>query len=204
VNDIVERQGRRVDVSALPRHAVGARSPLWWGTVLLIAIESTCFAVLFTSYLYVRNNFREWPPSERLAVAPGALSLAVLVATVPPTWLYRSAACCERFVPMRRWLFVATALSFVSVAARAWEIRAVPFQWTGNAYASVVWASLGMHTLEIVTGAIESVFMCIVLLRPRMEQKTFEDVEASALFWFFSVLVWVPFAVLFYLDGRFQ
>jgi heme/copper-type cytochrome/quinol oxidase subunit 3 len=61
-----------------------------------------------------------------------------------------------------------------------------------------------MHTLEIATGAVESVFMCIILLRPRMELKTFEDVEASALFWFFSVFVWLPFAVLFYLDGRLQ
>jgi heme/copper-type cytochrome/quinol oxidase subunit 3 len=194
--------GRRVDVSSLPRHAVGMRSPLWWGTVLLIAIESTCFAMLFTSYLYVRNNFREWPPSERLLLEPGAVSLGLLLATVLPTWRYRSAACAERLVPMRRWLFVATALSFVAIAARVWEIAAVPFQWSGNAYTSVVWASLGMHTLEIVTGAVESAFMCVVLLRPRMELKTFEDVEAGALFWFFSVFVWLPFAVLFYLDGR--
>jgi heme/copper-type cytochrome/quinol oxidase subunit 3 len=40
-----------------------------------------------------------------------------------------------------------------------------------------------------------------VLWRRRLELKTFEDVEAGALFWFFSVLVWLPFAVLFYLDG---
>ncbi|HEY3667746.1 MAG TPA: hypothetical protein VGL19_17205, partial [Polyangiaceae bacterium] len=157
-------------MSGLPRHAVGLRSPLWWGTVLLIAIESTCFAMLFTSYLYVRNNFREWPPDERLRLAPGAVSLAVLLATVPPTWLYRTAACAERLLPMRRWLFVATALCLVSVAVRAWEIHAVPFLWTGDAYTSVVWASLGMHTLEIATGAVESVFMCIILLRPRMER----------------------------------
>ena len=55
-----------IDLSALSRHAMGARTPLWWGTVLLIAIESTCFAILFTAYLYVRNDFREWPPDEHL------------------------------------------------------------------------------------------------------------------------------------------
>ena len=174
------------------------------GTVLLIAIESTCFAVLFNSYLYLRNNFQEWPPDERLHFTPGAVSLAALVLTALPTWLYRTAACREQFGAMRRWLVIATALSFVSIAARAWEIRAVPFEWTGSAYASVVWTSLVMHTVEIVTGAVESVFLCAVLFRSRVEMKSFEDVEASALFWFFSVFVWVPFAVLFYLDGRFQ
>jgi heme/copper-type cytochrome/quinol oxidase subunit 3 len=40
-----------------------------------------------------------------------------------------------------------------------------------------------------------------VLFRPRVETKTFEDVEASALFWFFSVLVWVPFAGVFYIEA---
>ena len=191
-----------IDVGDLPRHAVGPRAPLWWGTVLLIAIESTCFAVLFNSYLYIRNNFQEWPPDERLHFAPGAISLGLLVLTIAPTWLYRTAACKERFGSMRRWLVVATAISLVSIAARAWEIWAVPFQWTGSAYASVVWTSLVMHTVEIVTGAAESIFLCVVLFRPRAEMKSFEDVEAGALFWFFSVLVWLPFAVLFYLDGR--
>jgi cytochrome c oxidase subunit 3 len=197
----VERGAPRLDVSGLPRHATGLRTPLWWGTVLLIAIESTCFAVLFNAYLYVRNNFQEWPPDERLRVLPGALCAVCLLLTVPPTVLYRRAACAERFVPMRRWLLVATTLSFVSIALRVWEIRAVPFLWTGSAYASVVWTSLGMHTVEIVTGAVESVFMCVVLFRPRVELKTFEDVEASALFWFFSVFVWLPFAILFYVEA---
>ena len=68
-----------VDLSALPRHAMGARTPLWWGTVLLVAIESTCFAILFTAYLYVRNDFQEWPPDEHLRALPGAVSAASLL-----------------------------------------------------------------------------------------------------------------------------
>ncbi|HEX3773345.1 MAG TPA: cytochrome c oxidase subunit 3 [Polyangiaceae bacterium] len=191
-----------LDLSQLPRFAQGPRAPLWWGTMLLICIESTCFGMLFACYLYVRNNFDEWPPQERLSLAPGATSLFVLLLTLFPTWLYRRAAHGERFLAMRRWLVIATALSVASVAVRAWEIRVVPFEWTGSAYASVVWMSLGMHTVEIVTGAVESVFMCLILFRHRIERKSFEDVEESASFWFFSVLVWLPFALLFYLDGR--
>ena len=201
MNQIDLSRGPLVDVGKLPRHAVGMRSPLWWGTVLLIAIESTCFAVLFNSYLYVRNNFQEWPPDERLQLLPGVFSTVALLLTLPPSFLYRRAACRQRFGPMRRWLLVATTLCFVSIALRVWELRSVPFLWTGSAYASVVWTSFGMHTFEIVTGAVESVFMCVILFRPLIELKTFEDVEASALFWFFSVLVWVPFAALFYAEA---
>jgi heme/copper-type cytochrome/quinol oxidase subunit 3 len=180
---------------------MGARTPLRWGTVLLIAIESTCFAILFTAYLYLRNDFQEWPPDEHLRALPGAVSAASLLLTIVPTWLYRAHACAHRFSAMRRWLVLATALSFLAILVRVWEIHALPFSWTGSAYASVVWMSTGMHTVEIVTGAVESVFMCVVLFRPKLELKTFEDVEASALFWFFSVLVWLPFAALFYVEG---
>jgi heme/copper-type cytochrome/quinol oxidase subunit 3 len=190
-----------LDVSSLPRHALGLRSSLWWGTVLLIAIESTCFAVLLNAYFYVRNNFREWPPDEHLRRLPGTISLLVLLLTLVPTIAYRRAACAHDLTRTRRALLLATIVSFASVAVRAWEIHAVPFLWTGSAYASVVWGSLGMHTLEIVTGSVESAFLCVVLWRRRLELKTFEDVEAGALFWFFSVLVWLPFAVVFYLDG---
>lgn len=201
MNELDLSRGPVVNVSALPRHAVGLRTPLWWGTILLIAIESTCFAMLFNSYLYVRNNFNEWPPDERLKLWQGLLSTLALLSTLPPTFLYRRAARAERFWLMRRWLLVATSLCLVAIALRVWELHAVPFLWTGSAYASVVWTSFGMHTFEIVTGAVESVFMCVVLFRSRIELKTFEDVEASALFWFFSVLIWLPFTALFYAEA---
>jgi cytochrome c oxidase subunit 3 len=189
-----------LDVSTLPRHALGARAPLWWGTVLLIAIESTSFAIIFTTYFYVRNNFREWPPNEHLRLVPGGAAALALLATLIPTWFYRTAACAEKFTAMRRWLVIATLLGFVTLGLRAWELWAVPFSWTGSAYASVVWMSLGMHTLETATGAVELAFLCAVLFRHRVEVKSFEDVEASAVFWFFTVLVWVPFAAVFYLE----
>src|SRR3954467_15678123 len=132
----LETSAPLVDVSGLPRHATGLRTPLWWGTVLLIAIEGTCFAVLFNAYLYVRNNFQEWPPDQRLLLWPGLLSTAALLLSLLPTFLYRRAACAERFEPMRRWLIVATVLAFASIALRAWELWSVPFLWTSNAYAS--------------------------------------------------------------------
>ena len=40
-----------------------------------------------------------------------------------------------------------------------------------------------------------------VLYKGPVEDKHFEDVEVTALFWWFANVVWVPFAALFYLDG---
>jgi len=201
MSEAASQGSRTIDVGNLPRSAIGFRTPLWWGTVLLILIESTCFAILFTSYFYLRNNFHEWPPAPHLAPLPCAAMALGLVATLVPTWLYRAAAREKRFAEMRRWLTVTVLLSFVSVALRVWEFHALPFSWTDNAYTSVVWVSLGTHTLEIVTGAVESAFLLLILFRERVEEKTFEDVEATGLFWYFSVLVWLPFALAFYIEA---
>jgi cytochrome c oxidase subunit 3 len=126
------------------------------------------------------------------------------VSTLVPGWLSWRAACREQFRRMRFWWIVSTLLSAAASGARAWEIHALPLPWTSNAYASLVWMSIGFHTLDWVAGVLESIFLCAVLFRERVELKTFEDIESSAAFGFFGVLVWLPFAALFYLDGRFS
>src|SRR5438552_15403539 len=68
-----------LDVSGLPSNAFGHRAPLWWGVLLLIAIESTAMGLLLVSYFYLRGNYDVWPPT---TMAPGALRLAIVQAIV--------------------------------------------------------------------------------------------------------------------------
>jgi heme/copper-type cytochrome/quinol oxidase subunit 3 len=51
-----------LDVSALPESVVDHRSLVWWGNLLLMAIETTLFALLVAGYFYLRPNFSSWPP----------------------------------------------------------------------------------------------------------------------------------------------
>src|SRR4051812_19972596 len=53
---------RAIDVSALPSSEMDHRSLVWWGNLLLIAIETTMFALLVAAYFYVRPHFLAWPP----------------------------------------------------------------------------------------------------------------------------------------------
>ena len=71
-----------IDVSKLPTVAFGKRTPIFWGVLLLIAIEATTLALIFFSYLYVRGNYVDFPPGERLPVLPSAATTAVLVLSV--------------------------------------------------------------------------------------------------------------------------
>lgn len=69
------------------------------------------------------------------------------------------------------------------------------------AVASVVWTTYGMHTVELGASVHESLVMGAVLYRRPVEDKHHEDVEVTALFWWFANVVWIPFAALFYIDG---
>ena len=51
-----------VDVSELPHHEFDTYDPVWWGNNLLLAIESSMFAILIATYFYLRQNFSLWPP----------------------------------------------------------------------------------------------------------------------------------------------
>jgi heme/copper-type cytochrome/quinol oxidase subunit 3 len=190
-----------VDVSALPMYAFGARSPVFWGTAILCCIEGTALALLFTSYFYLRENFLEWPPSARIPLVGGSISTAVLVSSLLPTWLTSKAARTLDAKRTRRWQTISTVVGAIGLALRAWEIHALPFQWTENAYASVVWCSIGLHTVDFVAEMGEMFVLSAIFWRGPLEDKHFEDVQVNAFFWIFLVLVWLPFAGVFYVDG---
>jgi cytochrome c oxidase subunit III len=193
--------GVTIDVSALPSVAFGKRTPVWWGIVLFCVIEGTTLAMMFFSYLYVRGNFDAWPPSAVIRPWPDILCTATLLASLLPMWLCRKAAMDMDLHRTRRWLLVGTFLSVVAVPLRGWQIMALPFPWDENAYASVVWTTIGFHCVEGLAGVLENVFLTALLYRGPVEKKHFEDVESNILFWAFVVLVWVPFAALFLADG---
>src|SRR4051812_19856085 len=91
-----------MDVSHLPTGSYDARSPLWWGNLLLLVIEITMFAILIRSFLYILMNFSEWPPprvdyepilyntNPKLGVATANL-LLLLASCIPMRWIDRAA-----------------------------------------------------------------------------------------------------------------
>jgi heme/copper-type cytochrome/quinol oxidase subunit 3 len=190
-----------IDVSELKSFAFGQRSTLFWGTALLCLIEGTALALLFTAYFYVRGNFYEWPPSARIPPLVGVLSTVTLVLTLVPMRLTAKAARTMDLARTRRWQIISTVLGAVALGLRAWEMHDIPFLWTENAYASIVWTSIGFHTVDFIVELGESIVLCAILLKGPLEKKHFEDIEVNAIFWAFLVLIWLPFAGVFYLDG---
>ena len=53
---------RTIDVSGLPTAAMDEKSPLWWGNLLLMLIETATLGIMLACYFYVKQNFEQWPP----------------------------------------------------------------------------------------------------------------------------------------------
>src|SRR3954466_16040762 len=126
----------KLDVSALPLHAFGHRAPLWWGVLLLVAIESTAMGILLVSYFYLRGNYDVWPPVflGRPVLLLAGPQAALLGASMIPMMLSVRAARQKQLGPTRDWLVAATVLGTAMLILRGFELARIPFRWDETAY----------------------------------------------------------------------
>jgi cytochrome c oxidase subunit III len=191
-----------LDVSALPSHACGHRAPLWWGVLLMVAIEATSMGLLLVSYFYLRGSQPSWPasPVGRPAFQLAATQAVLLGASYLPMVLSVRAARRQQLGPTRVWLVIATLLGVGVLILRGFEIPLIAFRWDGNAFGSVFWMTYGLHITHLLTGVLENAMMIALFWKGPVEVKHFGDVEASALLWYFTVLEWAPGFTILYLE----
>jgi cytochrome c oxidase subunit I+III len=184
---------RTLDVSHLPTTGFGPRMTLWWGMIVFIAIESTVFAMLIVSYLYLWVLSPGWPPPP--TPPPGllypTLNTAVLLLSVPIAYYTDRAAQREEDGPTLRLLVVMILLGFASLAFRVLEFRRLGVRWDDNAYGSVVWTLLAVHATHVLAETVENVLLGVVFWGGRRERKHFVDVHANMVYWYFVVAGWL-------------
>jgi cytochrome c oxidase subunit I+III len=184
-----------VDVGRLPEHAFGSRGVVWWGVMSFIAIEATMLALAMGAYgyLYINAGGSEWPPG-RLPPAwqwP-TVNLALLLASLAPAWWSDRAAKRYDAGSVSAALVLCCVVGAAFCAVRLLEFRALNTTWDRNAYSSVVWTLLGLHTIHLVAEVVETMVITLWVLRGARHQRTFVDVSDNALYWYFIVASWVP------------
>jgi cytochrome c oxidase subunit 3 len=192
-----------IDVSQLPAYAFGPRGLMWWGTVGLLTIEGTMFAVLIATYFYLRTYVPEWPPH---SPPPDLLygtanTLVLLFSGVPNQWVKRAA---ERqdLRGVRISLLICLAFSAAFLTLRAFEFPALNCRWDTNAYGSIVWAIMGFHTFHLFTDALDSAVLTGLMFTRRIEAARFVDVSENAVYWYFVVGIWLPVYAVVYFAAR--
>jgi heme/copper-type cytochrome/quinol oxidase subunit 3 len=202
----------RLDVSLLPHGALDHRGLIWWGNLLLLAIETTMFALLVAAYLYFRQNITPWPPPrvQRFPVLldpnPALLlptvNLALLLASCVPTYLGDLAAKALDRRGVLRWDVVSLSMGVAAIVLRFFEFGAIHFRWDENAYASLVWVLLGTHLAHLFVMVLEEGNTFVWVALRGLDKKHALDMRVSAIYWYWVVGVWVLLYALIYLSPR--
>jgi heme/copper-type cytochrome/quinol oxidase subunit 3 len=188
-----------LDVSGLPAYGFGTRMTTWWGTLAFCALEGTGFALAAAAYLYLWVNNREWPietgPPDLLW---SSLVLLVMLASLWPNLLATRDARNEDLPRVRRDLVILSAIGVVLLVLRAFEFTTLGVAWDRNAYGSLVWVLLGLHTAHLLTDLGDTLVLTALMFTRHAHGKRFSDVEDNAFYWNFVVLAWVFLYALLY------
>lgn len=188
------------DLSDLPGSATGSRHLVWWGNFNFMLIEGMAFLLAGACYLYLIGRSPTWPPpGDRMPdlLWGSVFTVALIVSEAPNLWLLGNAK--AKREKATRWLALAMSLfGLVLVALRAIELGHLNVRWEQDAYGSVVWMLMVLHTTHVVTELGETGIQTVWLFTHEIGDDQYSDVEDDSNYWTFVVLAWLPLYVLVY------
>jgi len=204
--------GQTIDVSALPVDVFDWRSPVWWGNLLAILIETTTLALLVTSYFYLKRNFSEWPPPKVEVFPPiyrpvpeltwPTINLVLLVLSCVPMYLTDVAARRKNRMGTLLGLLVIFLVAVAATFIRFREFPGIHFKWNDNAYGSVVWWMLATHLTYILAAGAEFLILFFWVLTHKLDESHALDVTLGGGYWYWVAGTWVVVYVVVYWSAR--
>ena len=188
------------DLSSLPDCAMGPANVVWWGNLGFMLIEGTAFLLAIATYLYLQSQSPAWPPAGvRLPNLSWAtfFTIALVASEAPNLWVSRKAAANDA-AGVRRGTLIMAVLGVVFIAIRAFELGHLNVRWDHDAYGSVVWMLMVLHTSHLVTELGETAVQSVWLYTHQIGRDQFADVQDNSEYWSFVVIAWVPIYLLIY------
>lgn len=191
------------DLSVLP--PVGFRShSLWgWAVMAFMIMEGMGFALAGGAYLYLMSNAGQWPldgkPPDLLW---GTLLTVLLVASLAPNYVMSRVSRKRQTGPTKMWATVLLILNTIALAIRGVEFAHLNVRWDQDAFGSITWALMLLHTTHLVTDFVDTFFLVVVLFTHPIDTERFSDVDDDAVYWAFVVFAWIPLYLLVYWAPR--
>ena len=199
-----------IDVSELPHAVQDHTSPIWWGNVFLLFIETTMFALVVGSYFYLRMNFADWPPVRSDVslyrtdpdLGFATANLLLLIVSCVPMFLVDRACLRMNTFTVRIGMAVMVLIGLGTIALRFFEFSGLKFRWDDNAYSAVIWTILGMHLLHLITGTAENLLMTLWVWLKGLDTRHARDVRVGAVYWYWIAAIWIPLYAIVYFGPR--
>jgi cytochrome c oxidase subunit III len=192
-----------VDVSPLPKFAFGHKGLVWWGTVGFMVIEGSMFVMALIVYFYLRLKVQEWPPNvANPGISFATINLGLILLSCFPNALAKKAAENFNLGAVRLWLVVLTLIGIVAVVLRGLEYTQLNTRWDDNAYGSITWVLLSLHTIHVATDVVDGGVLAALMFAGPVTERRFVDVSENSLYWYFIVAWWIPIYLVIYWAPR--
>ena len=189
------------DVAALPTHAFSHRSLTWWGIMAFMVIEGFAFALAFAAYFFLASHEQSWPPRPWLPpdlLAGTLFTVLILLSEIPNTMVKKAAETYDTG-KVRKLLPLIVAIGTVLLIIRGFEFASLNVRWTDNAYGSIIWALLLLHTVHILTDWVDTIVLMFLMRTPLgFEERRLVDTDENSLYWRFVWISWLPIYLLIY------
>ena len=191
------------DLSRLP--AAGFRTHgLWfWAAMAFMLMEGVAFALAAATYLYLMNGAGRWPLADRAPdLGWGTAQTVLLLASLAPTWVMCRSARLRQLQPTRVWAVVVFVLNTLALVIRGFEFSHLNTHVDTDAYGSITWALMLLHTTHLVTDFGDTLFVTLFLFTHSVDTERFSDVDDDGVYWAYVVFTWLPLYALIYLAPR--
>jgi cytochrome c oxidase subunit I+III len=195
---------RSLDVADLPVYSISNRAPLWWGQLLMCAIEGSMLCMLIAIYFYLRLGVDIWPPpgTQLPLLTLPALAWAPLVISTLGSYLASEAAKKDD----KRGMIVALALNFgmgsLFLVFRFAEWRTFNFTWSTDAHGTIVWTILFLHTFDMIADLLMTLMLVIIVASGKYGPRQRLGVHVDSVIWYFLAAIWLPLYAVIYWGPR--
>ncbi|HTK79847.1 MAG TPA: cytochrome c oxidase subunit 3 [Rhizomicrobium sp.] len=189
-----------LNVSPLPTNAFGSRALTWWGTIAFMSLEGMGFALAIGAYLYLRTRAAQWPiNSPPPDLLPGTGVTIILLLSLIPNYFAEKWARSMNLKKVQWSLVLMSVVGVSPLIVRVFEFGALHARWDSDAYGSLVWFLLGLHTTHLLTDVGDTIVLAVLMFtRHGNNPRRFGDASDNAFYWDFVVLSWLPIYFVIY------